>query len=202
MNYYVVRKGKRPGIYRTWDECKAQVHGFKGAEFKKFTNEKDALAFLNVGHQDDNDQEELIKPEQGCLTAYVDGSFNKKTSVYGYGLVLFSHEGKKTYSGKFKDEDSHSRNVSGEIMAARKAMSMALEEGAKKLNIIYDYAGLRHWALGEWKTNLELTKQYKEFAQAVSKKVKLNFIKVKSHTGNKYNEEADVLAKKACGIKV
>lgn len=25
MKYYAVKKGKIPGIYLTWDECKAQV---------------------------------------------------------------------------------------------------------------------------------------------------------------------------------
>ena len=27
--YYVVHKGKLPGIYNSWDECKLQVKGFK-----------------------------------------------------------------------------------------------------------------------------------------------------------------------------
>ncbi|WP_302789300.1 viroplasmin family protein [Anaerostipes caccae] len=34
--FYVVRKGKNPGIYSTWDECKKQVDGFSGAEYKSF----------------------------------------------------------------------------------------------------------------------------------------------------------------------
>lgn len=34
--YYVVWKGKNPGVYDTWSECQAQVSGFAGAEFKSF----------------------------------------------------------------------------------------------------------------------------------------------------------------------
>jgi len=34
--FYVVWKGRKPGIYTTWDECAAQVSGFTGAEFKAF----------------------------------------------------------------------------------------------------------------------------------------------------------------------
>ncbi len=201
MNFYAVRKGKKPGIYMTWSECKDQVHGHKGAEFKKFTNKDDALAYIKADNGMDPGDDALTKPQKGRLTAYVDGSYNQKTSVYGYGLVLFSYEGKKTFSGSFEGEDSASRNVAGEIMAARKAMSLALEEKAQEINIVYDYAGIRHWALGEWKTNLDLTKNYKAFAQEALKKIKINFVKVKSHTGDKYNDEADLLAKKACGIK-
>lgn len=43
--YYAVRNGRRPGIYSTWDECKQQVDGFKGAVYKKFGDLKEATAF-------------------------------------------------------------------------------------------------------------------------------------------------------------
>lgn len=34
--YYVVWKGKRPGIYDSWEACKAEIEGFKNAEYKSF----------------------------------------------------------------------------------------------------------------------------------------------------------------------
>jgi ribonuclease HI len=34
--YYVVWKGRRTGIFTSWDECSAQVTGFTDAEFKSF----------------------------------------------------------------------------------------------------------------------------------------------------------------------
>lgn len=34
--FYVVWKGKRPGIYETWEDCKAAISGAKGAEYKSF----------------------------------------------------------------------------------------------------------------------------------------------------------------------
>ena len=34
--FYVVWKGKRPGIYDTWEDCKAAISGVKGAEYKSF----------------------------------------------------------------------------------------------------------------------------------------------------------------------
>jgi ABC-type Fe3+/spermidine/putrescine transport system ATPase subunit len=33
--YYVVKKGFKPGIYKTWNECKVAVDGFSGPIFKK-----------------------------------------------------------------------------------------------------------------------------------------------------------------------
>lgn len=34
--FYVVWKGRKPGVYPTWAEAEAQVKGFPGAEFKSF----------------------------------------------------------------------------------------------------------------------------------------------------------------------
>ena len=36
VKYYGVKKGLVPGVYTSWDECKAQVDGFSGAEYKSF----------------------------------------------------------------------------------------------------------------------------------------------------------------------
>ncbi|KAJ1880096.1 hypothetical protein H4R99_002028 [Coemansia sp. RSA 1722] len=44
--YYAVRNGRRPGIYRSWAECQAQVSGFPRAKFKKFSTEQDARGFV------------------------------------------------------------------------------------------------------------------------------------------------------------
>ena len=40
--YYVVWQGRKPGIYLTWDECKAQVHGAEGARYKSFPTMEEA----------------------------------------------------------------------------------------------------------------------------------------------------------------
>lgn len=34
--FYVVWKGKRPGVYSTWSDCKAAISGYKGAQYKSF----------------------------------------------------------------------------------------------------------------------------------------------------------------------
>lgn len=44
--FYAVRRGFKPGVYTSWDECKSQVDKFPAASFKKFASEKDAWAFF------------------------------------------------------------------------------------------------------------------------------------------------------------
>ena len=36
QKFYVVWSGVKPGVYRSWDECKAQVSGFENARYKSF----------------------------------------------------------------------------------------------------------------------------------------------------------------------
>ncbi|TQD40576.1 ribonuclease H1 domain-containing protein [Haloflavibacter putidus] len=38
--YYVVWKGKQPGIYQSWKACKEQIDNFKGAQYKAFPDLK------------------------------------------------------------------------------------------------------------------------------------------------------------------
>lgn len=40
--FFVVWEGKEPGIYRSWEECKRQIHGYAGALYKGFATEAEA----------------------------------------------------------------------------------------------------------------------------------------------------------------
>ncbi|OBZ65039.1 Ribonuclease H [Grifola frondosa] len=44
--FYAVAIGHNPGIYPTWDECKAQVKGVPGAKYKKFSNASEAESWV------------------------------------------------------------------------------------------------------------------------------------------------------------
>ena len=111
--YYVVHKGRVPGIYSSWPECKKQIDGFDGAIFKKFVNETEAQEFLKIGFgknkvpkivtrrkNEDEKNSALIEKEtedipegESCLFIYTDGSFIKspnKLPKAGYGIYISS----------------------------------------------------------------------------------------------------------------
>jgi ribonuclease HI len=52
QKFYVVWKGRRPGIYTSWAECEAQVKGFAGAEYKSFANREMAEAAFRGDYGD------------------------------------------------------------------------------------------------------------------------------------------------------
>lgn len=93
------------------------------------------------------------------------------------------------------------RNVAGEIKGAEFVMSFCLKNGIDKVSIYYDYEGISAWAEGRWKTNKHGTIAYKEFYNEIKSKLNVQFVKVKGHSGDTYNDMADRLAKDALGIK-
>jgi ribonuclease HI len=194
QKYYAVRKGKKTGIFNTWDECKKNVDGFSGAQYKSFKTKEEALAYIGDGN------EVKIDNTNGVI-AYVDGSYNIATKEFSYGMVILRDSKEYTFNKKFDDKDLASmRNVAGEIKGAQAAMAYAVEEGLKEITIYYDYAGIAFWCLGDWKANKEGTIAYKEYYDSIKELVKVNFVKVKGHSGDKYNDMADALAKEALGI--
>lgn len=185
--FYAVKVGKTPGIYTDWLDCKAQVDGFPNAKYKGFATEAEANAFLgqSVEHTSEIADEAV---------AYVDGSYNKATKEYSCGIVFLFNNEIKTYAEK-GCVNADMRNVAGEIWAAENAMIMALELGVKSLTIVHDYQGIASWCTGEWKANNKATKAYKAYFDSIKDKITIRFVKVKGHSGNKYNDMADKLAK-------
>ena len=206
MIIYAVRVGRVPGIYHSWGECKDQVHGYPGAVFKKFdSSDTEAInVFMGGQYKDAKFIEKDPVAETtaaGVWVAYTDGSYNPETKACGAGLVLFIGEKKETFNALNEDKEAESmRNVTGEIMAASMAIDMAVNGHAKKLIIRHDYTGISEWANQQWRAKNKYTQAYLSKVLVARKYIDIEFEHVPAHTGVTYNEEADKLAKQACGM--
>ena len=197
---YAVRKGRTTGLFMSWDDCKAQVDGFAGAEYKSFADPADAMAYLGLisgtGAPGGSGFPEGVR-------AYVDGSFDAASDRYSCGVVIVETdaEGKSEtteLNAAFDDaEAAQQRNIAGEIMGSKLAIDHCMANGLKSVEIYHDYEGIGAWADGKWKANNPLTKGYRDYVADARKSMDIRFVKVKAHAGNKYNELADRLAKKA-----
>ena len=104
--YYAVKKGKKPGIYIKWDECKAQIFKYPGAIYKSFKTLSEAKQFMenkpnieiiksnnekikSIKEKNNfNDEKYKFSEEKNKKSeayAYIDGSFNIYKKIYGYG---------------------------------------------------------------------------------------------------------------------
>lgn len=191
--FYAVKKGKKTGIFSTWDECKEQVTGFKGAVYKSFKTLSEAEAFLERNEEKIENIEEV-----DGVYAYIDGSFDRINGIYGSGVVIVDGDKKHEYKHAGNREDyAQLHNVAGELEAAKFVMWYAVDKKIKEITLFYDYQGIEAWAVGDWKANLPYTQDYVKFYNKVKSVVKVNFIKVKAHTGVELNEVVDKLAKDA-----
>ena len=105
------------------------------------------------------------------------------------------------FSQRFTDPELASmHNVAGEIMGALTVLRYCLEKGIPALEIHHDYEGLGCWADGSWRAAKPGTQRYAAECQEAAKTMKLQFVKVKGHSGDAYNDRADALARKALGL--
>ena len=222
--FYAVKAGKKPGIYLTWDECKKQVDGFSCASYKSFKTREEAEAFMGLGASKSAAKlasvtgekpagpqaktgSKIISPsiagmppvtDEDTVVAYVDGSYNVATKEFSYGMVLFYRGEEIKVSQKVDDKSlAEMRNVAGEIKGSEAAMRFAVEHGCKSVVIYHDYEGIAKWCTGEWKANKEGTQAYRAYYQSIQDKLDVEFVKVKGHSSDKYNDMADELAKAA-----
>ena len=197
---YAVKKGRTTGIFMTWEDCKAQVEGFAGAEYKSFADMADAAEYLGLAK---NIEQE---PIPAGVRAYVDGSYDAANGRFSSGVVMVrtNEDGTvktRELSQVFDDaEAAKQRNIAGEIMGAKIAIDFCLRQGIDAVSIFHDYEGVGKWADGLWKANNPMTQAYSRYVAMARTRMKIEFVKVKAHAGNKYNEMADKLAKEALGI--
>lgn len=133
------------------------------------------------------------------VVIYVDGSYNTDTERVGFGIVIT--ENGEFIEGFYGSADHHkSRNVFGEIKAATFSFNYAIKNALKSCKICYDYMGIEMWATHKWKANEVFTKCYQDFADDCKDLCDFTFEHIKSHTGDKFNELADALAKKSINL--
>lgn len=184
--YYAVRRGGKPGIYRTYAECEKQVSGFSHQEYKKFSSREAA--------------EEYMQEKENKAWAFVLGDYNSDTGVYGYGGFLCDGERDYPLSGCANDPDIRTmRADAGKLLGIMAAVRKAEELGIQELTIRYDLTGIEKWATGEWKAGRPGTKAYAEFMNSDERRVRLNFEWVKSGADTERKRKASALAGKAAG---
>ena len=203
MKFYAVRVGRVPGIYTSWDACKAQVKGYPGAVYKSFKTHQEAQSFL------DNFQPD-VKPKSGnhrlspsplnVVEIWVDGSCihnNGEDMQLGWAYLIRQGE-KELHRDSGNDIPSEAwqhRNVAGEIQAVLKALDWCQDHGITSATIYFDYQGLEEWVNGAWKAKTSYTQAYVESVK--SHGMDLQWEKVLAHSGEKYNEIVDKLARDA-----
>jgi len=192
-NFYAVKVGRKSNVVvSTWTECESLVTGFNGAQFKGFATYDEAIAYLN-------DSVPCAMVGEYDVTIYVDGSCGGgKVSwafvVYRDNTRIYEDSGLVS-TDRYPDVLSMN-NVAGELAAAMRAVKWASDNNIK-IRLVFDYTGIREWAIGSWKAKNEYTKAYVDWMSSSSMDVVSEWLHVNGHTGVEGNEYADKLCKAA-----
>jgi ribonuclease HI len=211
--FYAVRKGRTPGIYRTWDKCRAEVEGFAGAQFKSFTSEREAQAYLDgidapkPASRTRETEEEPDSNPAAPVVIYADGACIRNPGPGGYGVVILEGGRRRELSGGFRLTTNNRMEILG-CIAGLTAIEAPSEIAVFSDSRYVVNAMSQSWALrwrkngwrrkdegGEWVAalNSDLWKQM----LALCDKHRVRFNWVRGHAGNKENERCDVLARNA-----
>jgi len=102
--YYVVWKGRKTGVFTSWEDCKAQTNGYEGAVFKSFLSREAAEAAFtsessNYIRKKINNGSSLSKEELALIgepyedAIAVDGAWDNTTGLVEYkGVYLKTYE--------------------------------------------------------------------------------------------------------------
>jgi ribonuclease HI len=130
------------------------------------------------------------------LEVYTDGSYSTNTPDF-VGWAWIASNALVEKSGVLTGDAVKIRQVSGELKAVINAINYALLHNYKGIKIHYDYDGIEKWFDGSWKAKNFYTESYRDFMLRVANRIKIEFVKVKAHSGDKMNDMADELAKLA-----
>jgi len=129
-------------------------------------------------------------PNEG-YQAYVDGSYINGSVGYG-AVILHQNQEIKRFWGSV-EHNVEQRQVVGELEATMQVLTWCRENNILDIEVFYDYEGIQKWAAGEWRANTAATQHYQRIVQASP--VRVIWQKVKSHSGVRWNDVVDELAK-------
>lgn len=222
MVFYGVKKGRVPGVYSSWTECKMQIHKFKGAEYKKFATFEKAFLFTKSLDKDVSMHTDCI-PESETITTgpekivhiYTDGSCIRNGTPLAQAAigVYFGPNDSRNIGECIMGKQTN--NVA-EITAILRAISILKRElndasittifhihtDSKYVMTCASSYGQKQEKL-QWKKkipNYELVKML--YTQIQQYKHKIQLVHVRAHTGGSDvhslgNSAADVLANTA-----
>ncbi len=136
--FYVVWKGRQPGIYDSWAACEAQVKGFPGAEFKAFPTRAMAEAAWKESYaaykgKNVAAQRWLFAPNPPALPCLcVDAACSGSPGPLEYQGVWLPGEKQVFHQGPFAE----GTNNVGEFLAIVHALAW-LEEQADERTPVY-----------------------------------------------------------------
>ena len=134
---------------------------------------------------------------------YTDGACSGNPGPGGWGAILMYKEAKKEISGGMKETTNNIMEITA-VIEALKCLKVESDvqiysDSAYTVNA-FNQGWIYNWMKNGWKTSGKAPVKNKELWQelyALTKKHKVEFIKVKGHADNEFNNRCDAMARDA-----
>ena len=187
--YYVVWHGVTPGIYTSWDECKAQVNGCEGAIYKGFSTQEEAeeayasSPYIYIGVSSNSPKKERTKADtvSNPPTDRTDTVLPLPLEVQAEALAVDAacsgNPGPMEYRGVYLRTGQvifhygpvHGTNNIGEFLAIVHALALMKQKGVN-MPIYSDSRNAILWVKQKkCKTKLERTPRTEELFQMIER---------------------------------
>ena len=175
QKYYVVWKGHKPGIYSSWDDCKKQIQGFEGAQYKSFkTSELAEKAFEGDYHDfrgvdtrilERTDEQKAMYGDPEWISISVDAACSGNPGIMEYRGVETNTNRQLFYQGPFLDATV---NV-GEFLALVHGLAL-LQKKNSKLPVYSDSKTAISWVRNKRaRTKLEPSSKNKKLFELIAR---------------------------------
>lgn len=174
QKFYVVWKGKEPGIYTNWNKCKEQVEGFAGAAYKAFPTLMEAEIAFNqhfAKHIYKKDKEPVVKEKNGVGlpindSIIVDAAWNSVQKDMEYQGILYKTNSRIFHTGPL----TNGTNNIGEFLAIVHALGYCKKHNLTVMPIYSDSRNAIGWVKAKkCKTNLEVSAKTKHIHELIAR---------------------------------
>ena len=174
--YYVVWKGKKTGVFTSWLECKEQINGFEGAQYKSFIDKKEAeKAYKKSYHvyKGKNTKKPILSAKEKAKYGHpileslaVDAACAGNPGILEYRGVLTQSKKQIFIQGPFKK----GTNNIGEFLALVHGIALLKSKKLHEYPIYSDSKIAISWLKKkQCRTNLEFTSENKELLQLIKR---------------------------------
>jgi len=171
VKFYAVWSGREKGVFSSWDDCKKQVDGFDGAQYKSFeskTEAENALKrnyFAVVNPKSTATQTAIKQPSPAIAAWAVDAAWNTKTGDMEYQGVDLQTKTLVFRKGPFFD----GTNNIGEFLAIVHALAL-LKKHNSDVPVFSDSKTAISWVKAKKaNTKLESTSRNSELFELIER---------------------------------
>ena len=228
--FYVVLKGRKPGIYTAWTGAggaQEQVAGFPGAKYQGFVTRAEAEYYQRTGGQVLPSQPALISTPPGVPAAahapewadhqpdlaagkvviFTDGASTGNPGPGGYGVVMLSGADRKELSGGFRCTTNNRMELMA-VIAALEALTgeapVVLYSDSRYVVDALQKGWARRWRARGWmRTDTERAENADLWARLlrIFERYTIELRWVRGHANHPENERCDQLAVRAAHEK-